>query len=121
VIEFDRARAGLDTGSGVEGIQLCSLGREIGGRSIPVCSSRTADPLSTLDNPKNDSLFFSFGGVGVLDLDGKPQDFILFPLTSGEDGRGVGGIIVGLGGGNLPRPKAWEGRIGWKLFAVCWK
>jgi hypothetical protein len=121
VIEFDRARGGLDTGSDVEGIQSCSLGREIGGRSIPVCSSRTAGPFSTLDKPKNDSLFFSFGGVGVLDLDGKPQDFILFPFTSGEEGRGVGGIIVGLGGGNLPRPKACEGRIGWNEFAVCWK
>jgi hypothetical protein len=110
VIEFDRAREGLVTVSDVEGIQPCSLGREIGGRSIPVCSSRTAGPFSTLDKPKNDSLFFSLGGVGVLDLEGKPHDFILFPLTSGEEGNGVGGIMVGLGGGNLP--KACEGRMG---------
>jgi hypothetical protein len=115
-MEFDRAK-GTDAGVG----DICSVevGSDIGGRSIPLCSSGTAGPLSTLDRPKNDSLLFSFGGVGVLDLEGNPQDFILFPFSSGDGCNGVGGMIVGLGGGNRFW-NAWEGRTGWKAFAVDW-
>ena len=94
---------------GVESVDDCFAmgmdpGREIGGRSIPECCSSTGAPLNAVESPKNDSLLFSLGGVGVLRPDGNPHDFILDPLTSdgeegaGDDGRGVAGVMIGLGG-----------------------
>lgn len=71
VIEFDRARGGAGAGLGDVCSGAAEAAQEIGGRSTPVCSSCPAG-LKTLESPKNDSLLFSFGGVGVLDLEGNP-------------------------------------------------
>jgi hypothetical protein len=108
VIEFDRAMGGAvspEVDSREDSFAIgVELGSEIGGRSIPECCSSTAPPLNAVERPKNDSLLFSLGGVGVLRPDGNPHVFILDPLASegeegvGEEGRGVAGVMIGLRG-----------------------